>query len=84
MKDFLGTLQSNNFFKKTKKKSEKKTGKDSSGNENPEETKKILGIFHFKLWRYGVWVDVVVDDRLPCIKNDEEKYELAFIHSDDP
>lgn len=41
-------------------------------------THKYAGIFHFRFWRYGEWIDVVIDDRLPTING-----ELIYLRSSD-
>jgi len=47
--------------------------------ENSFEKGRYCGAFVFKFWRYGEYIDVIIDDRLPCRKTRNGNYRLKNI-----
>ena len=43
---------------------------------NPEKSEDYQGIFRFRFWRFGEWIEVVIDDLLPVSNG-----ELCYVKS---
>uniref|UniRef100_A0A8C5QB73 Calpain 6 n=1 Tax=Leptobrachium leishanense TaxID=445787 RepID=A0A8C5QB73_9ANUR len=43
---------------------------------NAKKPHKYVGMFHFQFWYLGEWIDVIIDDRLPC-----KDGSLIYCHS---
>lgn len=50
---------------------------DSSEDNKPDYS----GVVRFRFWRFGKWVEVLVDDLLPTFHTSDDKTELIFSHS---
>lgn len=49
----------------------------------PEQTMKgdnYVGVFRFRFWQFGQWIEVLVDDRIPVIAGTKQ---MIFMHSDE-
>ncbi|CAG0923408.1 unnamed protein product, partial [Notodromas monacha] len=52
---------------------------------DPHACKNSSGILGLQFWRYGTWEPVTIDDRLPCIVNEDGKtYKLLFARCGNP
>ena len=51
-------------------------GFGNSGEPSSSPTSEYAGVFRFRLWWCGAWVEVLVDDRLPAVHG-----RLAFVQS---
>merc|ERR1719414_210769 len=48
---------------------------------NPGDKIDYSGVVRFRFWRFGKWVEVLVDDLIPTFQNNDDKTELVFSHS---
>lgn len=44
------------------------------------QTPDYVGVFKFRFWQFGQWVEVLVDDRLPVVAGSNQ---MLFMHSDE-